>query len=155
MLHPTFPVIEGRYEITEEWSILLPEKFNRRFEDESLVIWHSGFTMWIIAWGNDGLEAKETRLAQLRARVSDQAFDLDQSEDEGVLVFSYRLRETIDDNRAPALYGFAIGESGHVQIVIYFDQESDLGKAKAILKSLRALPPPKPSMMAGVSAAVP
>jgi hypothetical protein len=137
MSHPAFPVIEGRYGMTKEWSILLPEKFNRRFEEESLVIWHSGFTMWIIVWGNDGFEARETRLAQLRARVSDQAFDLEQSHDEGVLVFSYRLRETIDDNSVPALYGFAIGESGHVQMAIYFDQESDLGKAKAILKSLR------------------
>ena len=137
MLHPAFPVVEGRYEMTKEWSILLPEKFNRRFEDESLIIWRAGFTMWIVVWGNDGVAAKETRLAQLRARVSDQAFDLEQSHDAGVLVFSYRLREASDDRRAPALYGFAVGESGHVQIAIHFDQESDLGKAKAILKSLR------------------
>jgi hypothetical protein len=137
MLHPAFAVIEGRCAITEEWSILLPEEFNRRFDEDSLVIWHPGFTMWIIVWGNDRGEAQKSRLARIQADMSHNVFDLEQFHDEGVLYFSYRLRETSDDRRVPALYGFAIGETGHVQIAIYFDQESDLGKAKAILKSLR------------------
>lgn len=36
-----------------------------------------------------------------------------------------------------ALYGFASGESGHVQVGIYFNQESDLAKARVILGSFR------------------
>ena|SRR5262245_47985988 len=137
MLHPDFPVIDGRYEMTETWSIDLPEQFNRRFEDTSLVVWRPGLTMWIVAWGNNEEETSEARLAQLRACISELAFDLDESHDHGVLYFSYRLDEQSDDERVPALYGFAIGESGHVQMAIYFDKESDAVTATAIFKSLR------------------
>jgi hypothetical protein len=137
VLHPDFPVINGRYEITKDWSIDLPEQFNRRIEDESLVIWRPGFTMWIIVWDNNKNEAPEARLAKFKARISERAFDLDESRDARVIFFSYRLAEASDDDSVPALNGFAIGENGHVQISIYFDQESDVAEGATIFKSLR------------------
>jgi hypothetical protein len=141
MLHPKFPVVEGRYQMTKEWSVALPEKFNRRIEDGSLVIWRPGFTMWISVWGNDKNETKKERLGQLRTRISGHAFDLNEAQHANVLLFSYRLKEDENDKRVPALYGFAFGESGHVQIGIYFNQESDLAKARVILGSLRETAP--------------
>ena len=137
MLHPDFPVIDGRYEMTKEWSIDLPEQFNRRFENKSLVIWRPGFTMWVIVWDNNKDETSEARLAKLKARISERAFDLEESREANVIYFSYRLVEASDDDRVPALYGFAIGESGHVQMSIYFDEKSDAAKAAAIFKGLR------------------
>lgn len=140
MLHPDFPVIHSRYEMTKEWSIDLPEQFNRRFEDKSLVIWRPGLTMWIIVWDNNKSETPEARLAKFKARISERAFDLDESREASVIYFSYRLIEADDDDRVPAFYGFAIGESGHVQISIYFDQESDATEAAAIFKGVREKP---------------
>ena len=29
MLHPDFPVVEGTFKMTNEWSVTLPGKFNR------------------------------------------------------------------------------------------------------------------------------
>lgn len=136
MLHPNFPVVEGRYQLTKEWSVVLPEKFNRRIEDGSLVIWRPGFTMWVSVWGNDKNETKKERLWQLRTRISGQAFDLNEAQQANAMLFSYRLKENKKDKRVPALYGFAFGESGHVQVGIYFNQESDLAKAREILGSL-------------------
>ena len=49
-LHPDFPVIEGRYKMTEVWGISLDQKHNRRVEKGSLVIWRPGFTIWINVW---------------------------------------------------------------------------------------------------------
>jgi hypothetical protein len=134
-------VIEGRYQMTKEWSVVLPEKFNRRVEDGTLVIWRPGFTMWVSVWGNDKNETKKERLRQSRTRVSVQAFDLTESQHANVLLFSYRLKEAAKDNRVPALYAFAYGDSGHVQVGMFFNQESDLAKARAILGSLRETAP--------------
>jgi hypothetical protein len=141
MLHPDFPIVDGHYQMTKEWSVVLPEKFNRRFEEGSLVIWHPGFTIWTAVWGNDRNESKEMRVQQLVSRISSQAYDVEKSEHGGSLMLSYRLREGAEDKRVPAFYGFAFGERGHVQMAIYFNQEADLSKAKAILWSLHEAAP--------------
>ena len=47
MLNPQFPIVEGRYQMTGEWSIALPGQFNRRIENQDLVIWRPGFTIWL------------------------------------------------------------------------------------------------------------
>lgn len=43
MLHPEFPVVVGRYQMTPDWAVTLPRPFNRRTEDGSLVFWRPGF----------------------------------------------------------------------------------------------------------------
>lgn len=93
MLHPDFPVVEGRYQMTKEWSVTLPGKFNRRIEDGDLVIWRPGMTMWVAVWGNDKNENKESRLKRMRADISPQAFDVETSNTSNVLRLSYRLKE--------------------------------------------------------------
>jgi hypothetical protein len=139
-LHPDFPVVEGEYRMTEGWSITLPKKFNRRFDDNSLVIWRPGFTIWITVWGNDRNESKEEQLAWFKKRMSPDAFDLEELSDNGVLRFAYRLKERSDDNRVAALYGFAFGDDGYVQTAIYFDDEDALPIAKTIWMSLKPRP---------------
>lgn len=136
MSHPTFPVVKGKYQLTKEWSITLPKKFHRRFEEGNLVLWRPGFTMWIAVWGNDHGQSAEERFAQLRDSVSPDAFDVEEVTSGEVVRLGYRLDEASDDGRAAAFYGFAVGFDGHVQIAIYFDREGDLNLAKGIWRSL-------------------
>lgn len=136
MLHPDFPVVEGRYQMTKEWSVTLPGKFNRRIEDGELVLWHPGMTMWVAVWGNDKNENKESRLKRIRADISPQAFDVETSKTSGVLRLSYRLKEGNEQGAVPAYYCFAVGDSGHVQMAIYLDKENDVKSAQAICGSL-------------------
>ncbi len=132
MLNPNFPVVSGRYQMTKEWSIELPGEFNRRFEEGDLVIWRPGLTIWIAVWGNENGQSARARLNEVKATMSPEAFDMDESEDSGVLRFSYRLNEESEDKRVPALYGFAFGETGQVEMGIYFDHEIDAKMAKQI-----------------------
>jgi hypothetical protein len=125
MLHPDFPVVEGRYQMTKEWSLTLPEKFNRRIEDGDLVIWRPGITMWVTVWGNDKNENNGSRLKRIRADISPQAFDIETSKADKVLQLSYRLKEGKEQGAVPAYYCFAVGNSGHVQMAIYLDNEKD------------------------------
>ena len=80
MLNPDFPVVEDKYQMTEEWSITLPGKFNRRVEDGGLVIWRPGFTIRVSALNSDKNQSKEDRLARLREGISSGAFDVEQAE---------------------------------------------------------------------------
>ncbi|MCY0964086.1 hypothetical protein [Parathalassolituus penaei] len=136
MLHPDFPVIEGRYQMTKEWSVTLPEKFNRRIEDGDLVIWRPGVTLWIAAWGNDKNENADVRLKATRDDISPKAFDIQTSKTDHILRLTYRLREGNEQGAVPAYYCFAFGDTGHVQMAIYLDHERDVKSAQTICGSL-------------------
>lgn len=140
MLHPDFPVIENRYQMTKEWSVMLPGKFNRRIEDGDLVIWRPGFTIWTAVWNNVDGKFREDCLAWIKRDISEGAFDLVEARDD-VLRLRYRLAEESDDDRVPAYYCFAISDRSHVQMAMYFDDEADLDCAERIWKSLTATSP--------------
>jgi hypothetical protein len=139
-LHPEYPVVEAHYQMTKDWSVNLPTKFNRRFEDRNLVIWKPGFTIWTTVWDNDKLESPDERLAWIRDDSSPGAFDEVTETSNGLLRHSYRLKEESDDDRLPAFYCHAIGKDGHVQMAIYFDSPDDLDAAQAIWRSLTENP---------------
>jgi hypothetical protein len=136
VLHPEFRIVEGKYQMTKEWSVVLPGRFNRRFEDDNLVLWRPGFTIWIAVWGNDHNQSPTWRLSRIKADISKEAFDVEEAHGTTALRFSYRLKESGEDKRRPAYYGFAVGQNGHVQMAIYFDDEASLDAAKHILQSL-------------------
>lgn len=135
-LHPNFPVVKGRYQITKEWAVDLPGEFNRRFEDGSLVIWRPGFTIWTTVWNNDHDETLDQRLNWIEADSSPDAHSQETEKVGGLIRYAYRLEEESHDSRRPAFYCFAIGQNGHVQMAIYFDREDDLATAKQIWRSL-------------------
>ena len=136
MLHPKFPVLEGRYEMTRDWAVTLPQQFNRRFEDDQLVFWRPGITAWTIVWGNDKGQTQQERLEWLRSDPSPSAFDFETETDGDVTRYAYRLTEHRDEGVVYALQAFAIGVDGHVQMAIYFDDENDLETARQIWRSL-------------------
>jgi hypothetical protein len=139
-LNPKFPVIEGEYQMTKNWSVTLPDRFNRRFEDNDLVLWKPGFTVWVTVWGNTHDESREARLAKLNHEISKEAFDTQVVHENGILRLAYRLKEAAKDTRVAAFCGFAVGSSGHVQVGIYFDDEGEVELAKTIWRSLRESP---------------
>ena len=139
-LHPDFPVITGHYRLTEEWSFELPSEFNRRIEDESLVIWQPGFTMWIIIWNLSDGELPADRLRDLISDSSPEAFDKREASSGNVLKYSYRLAEDSGDDREAAFYGMVVGSSSHIQIAIYFDEAVQLATAHNIFESIAEAP---------------
>lgn len=122
--------------MTSDWAVTLQQQFNRRLDDGSLVFWRPGITIWVIVWGNDKEESQEARLEWLRSDTSPQAFDAESATDGDITRYSYRLTERRDEGVVHALYAFAIGVDGHVQMAIYCDDKNDLETARAIYWSL-------------------
>jgi hypothetical protein len=140
MLHPDFPVVEGRYRLTESWTLALPGKFNRRIEDGQMVIWRPGFTIWITVWGNDAGKTPQQLCDYVRSDPNPASFDGKTIDHRAIVWHSYRLRETAEQGRAAGLYAFAFAAEGQVNASFYFDSESDVEVAKQIWLSLSNTP---------------
>lgn len=137
VLSPDFPVIEGEYQITKSWSITLPDQFNRRIEDEDIVIWKPGFTIYIAVWNNDKNLSHESLFNSVTEDISPEVFDINSNENGEIRLFSYRLSEDMDDQRVAAFYCYAVSPNGYVQSVMYFDLEKDVDDAIKILESFK------------------
>jgi hypothetical protein len=135
-LNPKFLVVEGKYPMTKEWSISLPGKFNRRFEDKSLVIWRPGITAWIVIWNNDKKESAQERCKAIHKNIDSEAFALDERMDGAILRFAYRLTEKREAGVVHALYSFAFFPRPDMSKWLYTLTRSDLDTAKAMWQGL-------------------
>jgi hypothetical protein len=118
---PGYPLVEGDHALTETWSVRLPERFARRVEAGALVLWRPGLTIWLTAWNNDHDRSRSRRLAWIKESASQERFSEREDKERDVTRYSYRLRDESDDGPVESLYGFVVGDSGHLQMAIYFD----------------------------------
>ena len=101
-LNPKFPVVGGTMKVTNEWSLELPEKFNRRFEDGSMVIWRPEFTIWISVWENENKKSPYDQLDYIRADKSKDAFDITEMKSADIYRYSYRIDEYREEAKKTA-----------------------------------------------------
>ena len=141
VLHPDFPVIEGKYQMTAEWFITLGQEHNRRVDEGSLVLWRPGLTIWINIWGNDNNESIEERLKWISAESSPNAFEVNSKNKGSTHAFSYRLNETENGKVTRSYNGYFLANDSHVQVSVYFDSESESNKAKSIIESVEYVQP--------------
>jgi hypothetical protein len=134
--HPSLATAERDYNLNKKWSVRLPGNLRERLEDGSLVFWRKGMTIYAVVWGNDMGEAAAERLSWIKQHMSPKAFEVRETQDGGILRLSYRLTEDREEGTVHALYGYAIGRSGHVQMAVYLDRESDLESARKIFLSV-------------------
>jgi hypothetical protein len=138
---PQFPRVRGDYQMTVEWRVTLPDEYAKRFEEgklgTNLVLWRSGITCWTSIYNQ---KVGETPISTLEWRKAETPRDCVQTfelRDTKPLRYGFLLREKPgDDAERWALYTFTFGESGHVQMAIYFDRQQDLEIAKRIWFSI-------------------
>lgn len=136
-----FPFLIGRVALTDDWSIDLPFALMQRFDEQQMVLWREGFTVFLSVFNNDTNETAAKRKADYAEAGSDEKFDEFNAEENGVVYYSYRVDEPADDDRKPAFEGFAFADHGHLLLSIYFDEESDVEQALELLRSASGAPP--------------
>lgn len=136
VLHPSLAVADEDYYLSKNWSVRLPGNLRKRVEDDNLIFWRHGMTVYAVVWGNDKNESASGRLSWMKQQMSSDAFDAQEARDGEILRFTYRLTENRKEGVVHALYGYAIGQSGHVQMAIYVDRESEIDSARKILQSV-------------------
>ena len=130
-----FPFVIDRIALTEDWSLHLPVACKMRIEDDSMVLWRPGFTIWLNAWGNDTGRSIIDLKKHFAQTASPEKFDEREFEEDGRIYYSYRLAEESDDERMPALNAFVFSQIGHLQLSFYFDDETDVELAYKIFSS--------------------
>jgi hypothetical protein len=140
-LNSKFPIVKGTIKVTKEWSINLPENFNRRFEEGSMVLWKPEFTIWVNIWENDKNKNPYDQLDVIRRDKSKDAFDIIEIRDDGLYRYGYRIDEKKFSGKeiVYAFYGYVAGKSGYTQIAFYYDNKTDYEAAKAIWLSIKEL----------------
>jgi len=138
-----FPLVDGSYRLTDEWTIELPSQFARRIDNGSLVLWRPGLTIWLDAYGNDHQTSRGVRLREIRQGIAKRATAIKETADSRLSRLTYRLREasaarTDGDPSVEALHGFVFSATGHLQIAIYFDDDADGAVAAALVASVTA-----------------
>lgn len=133
---PGFPVVEGDHALTADWSIHLPDRFARRIEAGSLVLWRPGLTIWLSAWNNDHGESQAKRLDGIRKSASPKRFDEHEDKADNLTRYRYRLRDANESGPVESLHGFVISEKGQLQLAIYFDDPADEAAARQLVESV-------------------
>ena len=140
MLHPDFPVVIGDYQITKAWRLVLPEQFNRRFEDDGLVLWRPQLTFWAIAWNNDQGSSMETRLDSTLAAASPHRGAERIERTSSLTRLTYELPEE-DPSRSPSAYtsisAYAFSPTGHLQLSAYVDSPAARSVAYQVIHSVQ------------------
>jgi hypothetical protein len=141
-LHPDYPVVTGTYQMTDEWAVALPDRFNRRIEDGSLVLWRPTLTFWIVIWGNDKGTSEEDRLTSILETAGDLRGEQQIERTEKLVRLTYELPEE-DRSRPKSAYksisGYVIAPIGHAQISAYFDTPAARTLGYKVIHSVRAL----------------
>lgn len=141
VLHPDFPVVEGKYQMTPEWYVTLSQPHNRRVDDGSLVLWRPGLTTWVNVWGNDNNESVDERLEWISSESSPKAFKENTVARGDVVTYSYRLNESRNGTLTYSYNAYVLANDSHVQISVYFDSESELKEAKSVIESVEHVQP--------------
>ena len=139
-LHPDYPVVSGPYLMTSEWSVLLPDEFNRRIEDGDLVLWRPALTFWVAAWGNDRGESKDERLNSTLQSASEYRREQQIERTDELIRLTYELPEEDPERPTPiykSISGYAISAAGQLQISAYFDTPEARTLGYQVIHSVR------------------
>ncbi|WP_028024024.1 hypothetical protein [Enterovibrio calviensis] len=128
--------VSGTTALTDEWTVTLPSAFQSKMEEEDLVIWKSGLTIWCSVWGIEPEESREEALEWIAEEQAEKAFDVEQTEKEGLIFYRYRLFEETNDYSVASVYCFAFSHTNYIQLGIYVDDEADVALALDICESL-------------------
>jgi hypothetical protein len=139
-LHPDYPVVSGLYQLTPEWTVVLPETFNRRIEDDDLVLWRPALTFWIAAWGNDRGASKDERLDSTVQTASEHRGEQQIERTAELIRLTYELPEEDPDRPIPtykSISGYVFSATGQLQISAYFDTPETRSIGYQVIHSVR------------------
>lgn len=138
VLDPAFPIVEGDFAMCEHWSLRLPLPFNRRMDEDALLLWRPDLTAHIHVWNDPTAEHNRwQRFHALCGETPDDAFEAETTDEAGVLRRSYRRDMLRGEGLTHSLHAFAIGTTGRVRMTLRFDHEIDAALARHLWLGLR------------------
>jgi hypothetical protein len=125
--------------MAKNWRLTLPEEFNRRIEDGSLVLWRPELTFWINIWNNDQHATVDELLGKLMAGANPERRQESIKRTDDVIGWTYELAEEVadsDDAACTSVNGYIISALGYVQISAYVDTPEARSLGSEIIDSV-------------------
>jgi hypothetical protein len=130
-----------RQQLTPQWSIDLPDGFQRRREEAHLVFWTAGITIAVAVFSYSGPKVQTALLANLRAKAQAEKVEIIEEQEGALIRFgTMRLEAVTPKHTRLALHAFSTAENGCAQTSIYLDNAADLSQALRIWQSVRYAP---------------
>lgn len=130
-----------RQQLTPQWSIELPDGFQRRREDAHIVFWTAGITIGVVVFSYSGAKEQAALLANLRAKAQAEELEIIEEQEGAVIRFGTLQLEAITPKHTRlALHAFSTAENGCAQTSFYLDNATDLQQALKIWQSVSFTP---------------
>ncbi len=138
------PAVEaGPVRITVEWTMEISSTMTRRVDENSLVVWRPGFTIWIDVF-KGGPDTVSDRVDEILRTQSKQSENLQQEDADGMTKVRYSLVEKREGYEQPAIYLFGITQKSEIHMGIYYDEEKDLPEVEKIWQTFLYTPAEAP-----------
>lgn len=115
-----YPVDAGTVQVTNNWALDVANRMFRRFDKGSLVIWRTGFTIWLNSFESNN-SSIERRLQALLDEISPEKTDFQQQSQNGLHKIRYHLVEDIDGHKQSSVNIFGLAKNHQIQMSIYYD----------------------------------
>lgn len=138
-LHPDFPIVSGDCPLTARWRVRLPEQFNRRIEDGSMVLWRPELTFWINVWNNDRQASVDELLDSIlkSAHPQRRAEAVERGGDVARLTYELAEEDAQDAGATQeSVNGYVFAAAGYVQISGYYDSPAAAALARQVIASV-------------------
>jgi hypothetical protein len=144
-LNPRYPAVVRTQLVGDGWSLHLPRYFNRREEDR-LVFWRPGITVWVYAGRVvHGGALPNGELERMQLIVPADARELEALPGDRIARLGYRTADPYrgdgGERTVHVFHGYVSRGEGYVDLEAYADNAADLAVAREIWLSIdHALP---------------
>ncbi len=137
VLHPDFPVVEGDYFLSKYWSITVPIPFNRRVDDDSLVLWKPGLTFWMTQFENHQAKSPREMVLSLIADRDNEVDDYKEFEIIDTFIAQYFQEEIKDDKTVFSYHYIIASEVSMLSVKTYANNRTICKMSKQICQTIK------------------
>jgi hypothetical protein len=129
------------YQITTEWRITLEMPYQRRIEDNALVLWTIGRTIVATAFRIPANLTRDELLAKLKSKPSAGILDVYETIQDDIDRLAFMQSEEVADGQTRlAMHTFNASTTSLLQIAFYFDIPKDVEWARTTWDSVNFEP---------------
>ncbi len=126
-----------RVNLSQEWSLEVPDDMQLRKEDDHVVFWKPGCTLLTTIFAYSGEKHRQVLLANLKGRAEAEKLESIVDNDGEIQRYAYLKQEEIMPGTVRlALHAFTTATYGCLQTSFYFDNTDDLNECLVMWKSV-------------------
>lgn len=131
------PVDKGTVQITKNWRFDVSSRMLRRIENNNLIIWKPGFTIWLTTYAVQDSDI-ENRVRHIEQTASPDKLKFQSVVENKLTKVRYRLIDDTDGKPQPSVYLFGLNEHQEINIAIYFDGPEYNSEIESLWNTLAA-----------------